>query len=276
MLASLACATRQPSPQLVQARDGYDQARNGEPGDLVPDLVYEAKLALDRAERAHERDPGDEREQHLAYLAQRRTQIAVAVAQERSAANDQVAATRTHETVLLAQRDAAQSEAASAGSRLASEVGKRRDAEQAAQKALADLAQMASVRAEAGRTVITLSGEVLFTSGEATLLPAAKTRLDVVATALGSPGADKRIVVFGHTDAHGKSAFNQALSQRRADAVREYLVSAGIEPGSIQAVGKGELEPIANNGSAEGRANNRRVEIVIDDQSARGDTTKTQ
>ena len=71
------------------------------------------------------------------------------------------------------------------------------------------------------------------------------------------------MVVEGHTDSQGSASSNQDLSQRRAEAVRDYLVSRGIAGDRLTAQGFGPSRPIADNGTAEGRANNRRVEIVI-------------
>jgi outer membrane protein OmpA-like peptidoglycan-associated protein len=71
------------------------------------------------------------------------------------------------------------------------------------------------------------------------------------------------MVVEGHTDSQGGSAFNQDLSQHRAEAVRDYLVSRGIAADRITAQGFGPTRAVADNGSSEGRANNRRVEIVV-------------
>jgi outer membrane protein OmpA-like peptidoglycan-associated protein len=70
-------------------------------------------------------------------------------------------------------------------------------------------------------------------------------------------------VVEGHTDSVGSDSKNLDLSQKRADSVREYLVSRGVKSGAISSIGKGESVPVADNKSPEGRANNRRVEIVI-------------
>jgi len=267
LLTTGACATTQPSPMLVEARQDYDKARTGPPGQFVPDLVHEAKTALDKAERVHARDPGSNEEEHLAYLAHRRTLLAVSAAEQRMAVAEAAKAKKAFETMLVSQRDTANENAAEAGSDLAAERTKRMAAEEAARKALARLSEIASVKSEAQRTIITLSGEVLFKSKEATLLPGAQTQLDLVAEALTS-GEEKRMVVEGHTDSQGKDAYNQGLSQRRAEAVRAYLISRGIAADLITAVGKGELEPIADNKSAEGRANNRRVEIEVDNAPA--------
>jgi outer membrane protein OmpA-like peptidoglycan-associated protein len=264
LFATAACATTQPSPMLVEARESYDEAKNGPAGKFVPDLVYEAKTALDKAERAHARDPGSSEEEHLAYLAHRRTLLAKSAAESRMAHDDAMKADRAFETVLVSQRNEANEKVAKAGAQLDDERTKRQKAEEAARRAMASLAEIASVKAEEQRTVITLSGEVLFKTKEATLLPIAQTQLDKVAEALKSQGEDKQIVIEGHTDSQGKDAYNQALSQRRAEAVRSYLVSRGLPADMIKAVGKGEVEPIADNKTADGRANNRRVEIEID------------
>lgn len=111
--------------------------------------------------------------------------------------------------------------------------------------------------------VITLSGQVLFASGKSELLPSAQAKLTEVARALSEQSPDSSIVVEGHTDSQGSETFNLDLSQKRAEAVRTYLGSHGVAPDRIRAEGLGLSRPIADNKSAEGRANNRRVEIVV-------------
>lgn len=111
--------------------------------------------------------------------------------------------------------------------------------------------------------VITLSGSVLFASGKSDVLPDAQTKLGNVATALSQQDPDSKIIVQGYTDSQGGQSFNQDLSQRRADSVRSYLVSHGLAADRVTAQGFGMGSPIADNASAEGRANNRRVEIVV-------------
>ena len=126
-----------------------------------------------------------------------------------------------------------------------------------------DLATIAAVREDARGLVITLSGSVLFASGKFALLETAKTKLDQVSAALKAQGDEKRMVVEGHTDSQGSDLTNGPLSLNRANAVRDYLVATGVNSARISAVGKGSTTPILNNGNAENRANNRRVEIVI-------------
>lgn len=131
------------------------------------------------------------------------------------------------------------------------------------------LARLAAVKEEQRGLVITLSGSVLFPSDQATLLPEAQTRLGQVSAALLAT-KERNIVVEGHTDSRGSENHNIDLSQRRADAVRSYLVSQGYESDRIQAHGMGKSRPVANNGNAEGRANNRRVEIVVEPMKTGG------
>ena len=111
--------------------------------------------------------------------------------------------------------------------------------------------------------VITLSGSVLFASAKWELLPAAQIKLNDVANALIKEDPLSKIVVEGHTDSQGGAAYNQNLSQQRAQAVRNYLVTRGIAQDRISAQGFGPSRSIAENGSPEGRANNRRVDIVV-------------
>ena len=129
--------------------------------------------------------------------------------------------------------------------------------------AMKDLAAIAAVKEEARGVVITLSGSVLFASGKYALLNTAMTKLDQVAEALKAQDADKRMVVEGHTDSQGSDNINQPLSLNRATAVRDYLVSRGVASEKISAIGLSSSKPITDNKTAENRANNRRVEIVI-------------
>jgi outer membrane protein OmpA-like peptidoglycan-associated protein len=134
------------------------------------------------------------------------------------------------------------------------------ESEQRAVEANDALSKLAA-KEEARGTIITLSGSVLFRSNDSALLPAALSGLDQVAEALVARG--QRVSVEGYTDSRGSPSSNMVLSQRRAEAVRTYLITRGFPMDKIEAHGMGPDRPIADNASAEGRANNRRVEIVI-------------
>jgi outer membrane protein OmpA-like peptidoglycan-associated protein len=103
---------------------------------------------------------------------------------------------------------------------------------------------------------------VLFDTGKATLKPAAKEKLAKVSGILLSH-PDLRLEIEGHTDNTGSDATNQRLSEARAEAARDYLVSQGLTASAVTAKGFGESMPIASNDSAAGRTRNRRVELVI-------------
>jgi OOP family OmpA-OmpF porin len=103
---------------------------------------------------------------------------------------------------------------------------------------------------------------VNFATNSAAIDPASAVVLDVAAEQLVARKG-VRVVVEGHTDSTGSDAYNQALSQRRADSVLEYLVRKGVPAGRLSARGFGESNPIASNDTAEGRALNRRVALEV-------------
>lgn len=129
-------------------------------------------------------------------------------------------------------------------------------------EAAAALEIIAKVEQGSRGTVITISGALLFGSGRSDLLPGAGPAIDAVARAI-ELDPDRNVVVEGHTDSRGSDELNARLSQARAQAVRVRLVAAGIDPARIRAVGRGESAPIADNATPEGRAENRRVEIIL-------------
>ena len=146
---------------------------------------------------------------------------------------------------------------------LENEKARRQEAEKRATQAAADLAKFATVKQEARGMVITLSGSVLFTSAKWDLSPSAQLKLNDVGNALTQQDPVSKMVVEGHTDSQGSASFNQDLSQHRAQAVRDYLVTRGIASDRISAQGFGLTRPVGDNATTEGRANNRRVEIVV-------------
>ncbi len=162
-----------------------------------------------------------------------------------------------------AELTTAQQQLATQGQVLAITQQQKADAERRAQQASADLARIASVKQEARGMVITLSGGVLFVSAKYDLLPQAQAKLSEVADVLTKQDKDSKILVQGYTDSQGSGSFNLELSQHRAEAVRTYLVSHGIAADRVTAQGFGPANPVADNASAEGRADNRRVEIIV-------------
>ena len=112
--------------------------------------------------------------------------------------------------------------------------------------------------------------DVLFDTGSYTLKPGAREKLAKISgILLAHPGLT--LEIEGHTDSVGADAFNQQLSERRADAVRDFLAEQGVPASSIAARGFGKTQPVASNDTPEGRQRNRRVELVVN-----GDAIGTQ
>jgi outer membrane protein OmpA-like peptidoglycan-associated protein len=262
-----------PPTELSNARLAFQHASAGQAAQLVPAELHKAQVALAIAEKSFQDDPNSFLTRDLAYVADRKAKLAealaITVAENKTTdkANKDYQATQT-EILKNTKVDLATSEASSLhkSEQLAAEQKARLDAENRAAKSQADLVKLAAVKEEDRGLVITLSGSVLFASDKSALLPAAQNRLNQVADALMET-KERKLTVEGHTDSQGSSSYNQDLSQRRADAVRSYLISRGYPGDLIQAHGIGKDRPIANNATAEGRANNRRVEIIVDHAS---------
>ncbi|MDB5764044.1 MAG: OmpA family protein [Herminiimonas sp.] len=109
---------------------------------------------------------------------------------------------------------------------------------------------------------VTFAADAFFDFDKAVLKPDGKAKLDDLTSKLQGMNLEV-IIAVGHTDAIGSDAYNQKLSVRRAEAVKAYLVSKGIEANRVYTEGKGKKQPVADNKTAAGRAKNRRVEIEV-------------
>jgi outer membrane protein OmpA-like peptidoglycan-associated protein len=267
----IACGTTMPPRELLDARAAYEKAKTGDAAQLKPDSLHEARVALDQAEQSYLDNATSDRTRDLSYVAERKAELAIALAGRAAAVAQKEQAAKDLMSLQAQSLQAAQGELtqtrqqlAAAGASLEQERKARQEAERRARDAMDRLAVAASlaVKDEARGTVITLPGAVLFPSGKWDLLPGAQEKLNQVAEALKNQ-ADHRMIVEGHTDSQGNESSNLELSQRRAQSVREYLVSRGVPGDIISATGLGQTRPIADNKTAEGRQNNRRVEIIV-------------
>ncbi len=275
----ISCAAAVPQ-ELSNAREAYQRASAGETARIAPAELHVAELALVEAEKSFKENPESYMTRDLAYIAERKIQVAEATASIITEKNNQFQANsdyrkeqndalqETQQNLNQTREDltASQQSGELKKEELAAEKKARLLAEQQAADAIASLAKLAEVKKESRGTVITLSGSVLFRSGKSDLLPDARTRLDAVVKVLLTT-RERHLIVEGHTDSQGSNNYNMDLSQRRADAVRSYLVQRDYQSDRILARGRGEEQPIADNDSAEGRANNRRVEIIIEPES---------
>jgi outer membrane protein OmpA-like peptidoglycan-associated protein len=284
MLAAFGCAATGPTPELMDARRAYDQARVSEAATYSPDKLLSAKQALEKAESAHADDAGSDEEKSLAYVAQRKAQYATVYGMYEKDRRDQAEGEQAYKNkqdtlrrsavqqATQAQKNlaatwdnlsSARKEIASGKEQLDAEKQARAKAEQSAAAALASLSKIAQIKEEQRGTVITLDGQVLFVTGKAELLPIARDRLNQVAKSLKELDDDKLVSIEGFTDSRGADDANLRLSQDRANAVRDYLSSQGVRSEKLRAIGRGEANPVASNETPEGRANNRRVELVV-------------
>ncbi len=265
-----ACAPIQPPKELIAARESFKNAKRL--AESAPTELEEARRALLAAEKRFEEVGAEPQIADLAFVVERKVEKAQSAARGVQAEKEiSELATKLHAAeVARADKERAemarlQAEHAKKEAELAAERAARAAAEAKEASALEALKRIAaSVRTEPRGLVITLSDVVLFNLHRSDLFNSAKTKLDAVAAVIlrDSPGA--RVLVEGHTDSLGTHAQNVALSQRRAEAVASHLASRGIPRASIRTDGLGEARPIAGNTTAAGRANNRRVEIIVE------------
>lgn len=120
----------------------------------------------------------------------------------------------------------------------------------------------AEVERDGDQLLVSLPSSITFNTDSATIQPQFRSSLDEVAATFNRY-PESYIDVIGHTDSRGSEAYNQDLSERRANSVGNYLAGRGVMPARLAAFGQGENEPVASNDTAEGRAANRRVELRI-------------
>ncbi|MFZ0242507.1 MAG: OmpA family protein [Desulfobacterales bacterium] len=238
------CATTpRATPQLDQARQAYLQAQ-ADPtvAQYAPVPLHEADQLLVQAQNA---DSKAARE-HYSYLTEKKVELARALAAEKAAEN-QVEQLRAQNQDMLLQMRSRETEKAQ------TEVDQLRR----------ELKNLEAKQTERG---ISLTfGNVLFETDRAVLKPGAELSLAKLADFLQSH-PDRTVLIEGHTDSQGAQEYNQKLSQRRAEAVARALEAQGVSAGRITATGLGEAYPVASNDTAAGRQQNRRVEVIIQNQ----------
>jgi outer membrane protein OmpA-like peptidoglycan-associated protein len=265
----IGCATTQPPQELLDARAAYTRAQQSHAAQLSPASLHTAKQALDGAEKRFENDGPSIETRDQSYIALRKAQLAET---DGSIAYHKQQLEATNKDAAAAQRAAAQqtqSELSRTKEQLAAETRQREEAERRAKEAMEKLAAAnTAVKEEPRGTVITLPGNVLFASGKAMLLPGAQSSLNQVADALKDQ-KHATITIEGHTDSTGSDVTNMELSRARAESVAAYLTSRGLPKEQITTNGLGPSRPVTGNDTPEGRATNRRVEIIVKNQEPR-------
>lgn len=284
---------------LEAARRDYRSAQeNPQARELAGVELRQAGEALKLANDAQARKADTAEVNHLAYLTSQRTAIAMSTVERKTAEQAVTAANAQRDQLRLAARtseaDAAQRNAASAqvradaSQRQADDSQRRADSSQqqaAASQQQAALSQQQTAEAEArtraleaqlkdmnakqtDRGLVVTFGDVLFDTNQAQLKSGGMRNVDKLVGFL-KQYPQRKAVVEGFTDSVGSEGTNQVLSTRRADAVRAALVERGVGGERLSTVGYGEAFPVADNGDAGGRQMNRRVEIILSDDSGK-------
>lgn len=219
-----------------------------------PQLANRAPVAIKLAETAviaAEKPTDDEAlGQHRVIIADRKVETARALAETRLLEEQR--------TQLSSQRESARLESRTREADMAHRATDMANAENEALRVqLADLNAQETERGLA----ITL-GDVLFATDKAELLGGGASHLDKLVTFLQQE-PERTVLIEGHTDSVGNASYNLALSQRRADSVKNYLQTRGISGNRLSASGQGQSAPVASNDTTSGRQMNRRVEVII-------------
>jgi len=280
--------------QLTKAQTAYRQAQSD------PSVQAHAQLQLadaQKAVQAAEQATNPEDMQQLGYVAEKKAQTASVIGAIRKTEQDTQMMGRETQDILLQKRDrelkAARADAdqarASAEARARDAEAKAREAEQARTQAEQARVAAESARAQAeteqaknaallkelsdlkgqqtNRGLVLTVGDVLFATGKAEVAAGGMRSIDKLAEWL-KKNPTRNLLIEGHTDNTGAEDFNQRLSQQRADAVRDQLVSRGVPADRITTKGYGPRYPVVANDTASGRQQNRRVEVVVLNEGA--------
>jgi outer membrane protein OmpA-like peptidoglycan-associated protein len=275
--------------QLYEAINAVQIAEAAGAAQYAPDILAKAKQELENAQaldgkknqrkvmityaRGAVQDAEDARVSTLRRMQQEKEQQQQLAMQQAQAAAQQSQIDAQQQALKRAQADAAaaQAEAAAANAR-AAQVAAEHSAQQATnqteqmrERLRAQLSQVLQTQ-ETARGLIVNMSDVLFDTAKYTLKPEAREKLAKVSgILLAYPNL--KVQVEGYTDNVGGDQYNLTLSQQRGEAVRAYLVSQGVSPDNITSTGYGMSNPIADNATAAGRAQNRRVQMVVSGSS---------
>jgi outer membrane protein OmpA-like peptidoglycan-associated protein len=271
-LALGACATTQPpNPALESARTAV-QSAEADPNvnRYAPLDLQAAKNDLEIAENAYNNRKIDEIGQP-AYMATQNARLAQARAAAK-ADDARVAQGQTERDQIMLQartREAQNAEMAATNAKLAAATAQQQansaimQRDQANEETARIQSELDALKAtQTPRGMVLTLGDVLFDTGRSELKSGATRKLDQLAQFL-SEHPDRRVQIDGFTDSVGTDAYNEQLSQNRADAVKAALVTRGISPSRIGTEGYGKSYPVASNDDSGGRQMNRRVEVVI-------------
>jgi len=242
--------------ELETARAVVPQVEASPRAGVAVTNITDARKALDRANALAEKHGKVADIQYEATVASRNAEIA----------NEKILTAQAKDDVEkgTAERQAVLTEARSLeADRNAQQA---RSAEEHAKSLEQELADLKGKKTDRG--IVVTMGDVLFDTGKATLKPGAYATVERLAAVL-KEDASRKVMIEGHTDSVGSDEYNQQLSERRAASVQAALFERGVDASQISTVGKGETTPVASNDNAAGRQQNRRVELVFQEDRSK-------
>ncbi len=270
------CSSMPQSTLLTEAHTSYDSALNDpQVTKLAPVELKDAGDSLNKADKASSKDDSADTVNQLAYIAKQKVEIARATASQKAAELTVANAAAKRDNVRLeartAEADASKRQATIAQRTVDQQAAALASAGANAQRDQTLIAQqdmqlkaLNAKKTERGM-VITL-GDVLFNTNKAQVKPGGMRNVQKLADFLNRYPQQK-VLIEGYTDSTGSVALNQDLSDRRANSVRMALVDMGVNSDRVTTRGYGEEYPIASNDTAANRQLNRRVEIILSDDS---------
>ena len=266
-------AVRDAEIAVLQARARTEAERRAAEAEAA--AAAERRRAQEELERRQQtaRDAEQARAEMEARLASDQARAGEVAQEERDKLNAEIEKLRGE----LAQTQKSADEAKAAAEESARRMEEQRRAEEERQAEVArlrenqqqseerlrqTLSELANVREEARGLIVTLPGNIYFDVNKSDVKPSMQERLQKIGQALATV-PDRHVLIEGHTDSDGSASYNLRLSELRAQSVRSVLVSGGVDPAGIETHGYGVTRPIASNATPDGKAQNRRVEIVL-------------
>src|SRR5579863_2423146 len=265
-------AVKQKAEEEAQAAAAAREAKARADADAEAKRRADAEAARAQAEAA--RVEAEKAKAEALKMKQEAEAAAAEAARQKAAAEKATAEAVAQQQVLAAETDKARQAAAQSDSLRQQAEKDKQQAEYEKQELRARLLQQLNTilaTRDSARGLVANMSDVLFRSGSFELLPGARERLAKVSgIVLAYPSL--HVAIEGHTDSVGSDQYNQSLSERRAQAVRDYFVQQGIQSNTVEAHGFGKNEPIASNDTPEGRQQNRRVELILSGDAIGTDT----
>ncbi len=279
-----ACSTVPERNPVVEQAEAKVEAAASDPQvvEHAPDKLEEAQRDLNQAKLLWEKNQNRATIEHYSYLAEKKAMTARALA-DHEVAKEQIEAASTERDrilyearsrqLVLAQTQAELSAEAAAMARREAELARMEAASKSAElkQKSAELQQLREMVSElqakqTERGLVLTLGDVLFDLDKADLKAGGMKSVEKLAAFL-KEYPERKVLIEGFTDSTGAEDYNQRLSERRAGSVRDALLAQGIDQSRIQIRGYGEAFPVATNNTSAGRQQNRRVEVIISDQS---------